>query len=132
METSADVFMAIRKRIRDAVAAGALDPAREELLQGTLLQLMGECERKRQAHEAAAARLMEQYHRELGQRDGMSALSSMIQGLIQANILRAQRDALEQQELAAERAANAATLTAPTASAAVSTKTKRGRRGQNP
>lgn len=129
METNADVFMAIRKRIRDAVESGALDPAREELLQGTLLQLMSECERKRQAHEAAAARLMEQYHRELGQRDGMSALSSMIQGLIQANILRAQRDALERREQALEKLANAAPPSAPIA-LAPQPKAKRGRRGQ--
>lgn len=108
---NADVFMELRRKIQAAIDAGALDPSRQELVQGTLIQLLSECERKRQAHESAAARLMEQYHRELGQRDGMTAMSSMVQDLISAQILRAQRDAAEQAAYALEQTERLATTT---------------------
>jgi len=131
-ESNNEIFMAVRRKIREAVEAGALDPAREELVQGTLLQLMAECERKKQQHEAAAARLMEQYHRELGQRDGMTALSSMIQGLLQATILRAQRDQIEAKEAEAEKKEREATTNVPStpeveATASAPNKKSRGR-----
>lgn len=110
--SSTEIFTALRRKIKEAVDIGALSSGSVELIQGTLLQLLSECERQRQSHEAAAARLMEQYHRELGQRDGLTAMSSMVQDLIHAQILRAQRDVAQQTEYAAEIAAKREAATA--------------------
>lgn len=104
MTTHAEQILALRKRLNEAVEAGAVDKSAAEVVQQTLLQIVNEAERARQSCEASVARLHEQIAMSKGKAEGFTQVSSIAMAVLGAMISNAERSAAEEVRLREERA----------------------------
>lgn len=112
----AEDIVKLRKRMLDAVGAGVVDNDIKEFYEATLLQIMNEAERQRQACLSRADDLRRQAAVADGQGSAFTQVSSIVYNVLNGYIMVVEKQRREEAEHAAEmsekEAAKAAALVA--------------------
>lgn len=103
----AESLVKVRQAITELVASGILSAPAGEQVQTTLLQLLNECERRKQKAQAAINALNQQVSIAQGEMNAWSSVSSVVQGLLNGHLERARAAAAEEAKRKAEEAQNA-------------------------
>lgn len=100
----AEDLVKLRKRMLDAVAAGVVNGDIKDFYEATLLQIMNEAERQRQACISRAEDLRRQAAIADGQSSAFTQVSSIVYSVLNGYIVAAERQQREEAEYAAEQA----------------------------
>lgn len=101
---SSQELVLLRSKVEEAVRVGYVSSEYQDQYFDQYVQLLNEIERKKQACDAGMARLMEQYHAEMGKKQAFTAMASVLLNQIQANIDRTRRAQEIEAELKAAQA----------------------------
>ena len=108
----AEDLIKLRKRVSDALSLGVVDDAAKDLYEATLIQVMNEAEKQRQACVARAEDMRRQAAIADGQSHAFSQVSSIVYSVINGFVFAAEKQKREEQEFAAESAEKQAALDA--------------------
>ena len=113
-----DDILKMRNRMADAFAVGLFSDENKSAVETMLIQIMNDCEKNRQACVANAESHRRQAGVADGQAQGFASMSSVIYGVINGYVMKAEQAAAEEAARAAEQVAKAADM-AETAAAPV-------------
>jgi hypothetical protein len=108
----AEDLIKLRKRVSDALSLGVVDDAAKDLYEATLIQVMNEAEKQRQACVARAEDMRRQAAIADGQSHAFSQVSSIVYSVINGFVFAAEKQKREEQEFAAESAEKQAAMDA--------------------
>lgn len=100
----AEDLVKLRKRILDAMSFDLVNSDSKELYEATLIQIMNEAERQRQACVARAEELRRQAGVADGQANAFTQMGSIIYNVLNGYVMAAERQKREEAERAAEMA----------------------------
>jgi len=100
----AEDLVKLRKRILDALTHDVVDDKSKDLYEATLIQIMNESEKQRQACVARAEELRRQAGVADGQSHAFSQMSSIIYNVLNGYVMAAERQKREEAARAAEMA----------------------------
>lgn len=108
----AEDLIKLRKRVSDALSLGVVDDTAKDLYEATLIQVMNEAEKQRQACVARAEDMRRQAAIADGQSHAFSQVSSIVYSVINGFVFAAEKQKREEQEFAAESAEKQAAMDA--------------------